>query len=296
MLDIRRYLNPKGWFKSACTIKFWLIVLLFGLAALNLVIIDQAHHDNLFSLALLMWLTLLHSLWERRHGLTLRSDGRSSMIGGMLLGFILLRNIAGSSDFSVRLLPVIGVISLVLIASGAKSLKTYWREITLSGLLLYAKLAAVFLQIINLTLLTAKVANAFLYIIGFETYREGFFITLPQGRIQVLGVCSGETSIILLLSVAFLFFFLLPISHGQKGVSLTFAALLGFVINVVRITLLAILVNSGDRQSFNYWHGENGSLLFAMISVGLFGAFCWFAYVRPQGELSSLAGVNHHEN
>jgi cyanoexosortase A len=284
MIDINKALDLKWWSQAARQIEFWLVVLFVGLGALNLTIIEKAHSENLFSLALLMWLTLFSVLWDRRGDLRFKSDLFSSVFGAVLLLFVLLRNVEGTSDFSMRLLPFIGTISTVLIASGIKSLKTYWREITISGLLIYAKLVAVFLQSINLTIFTAKFSNAFLYIIGFETYRDGVFVTLPQGRIQVLGACSGEESVILMLSVAFLFFFLVPISHVQKVISLTLAALIGFLINVVRITLLAIFVNSGDRQGFDYWHGEDGSLSFAIISVCLFGAFCWFAYVRNLGE------------
>ena len=288
MIDINKTLDIKWWAQASRQAEFWLAALFVGLGALNLTINEKAHSENLFSLALLMWLTMLSVLWDRRETLTFRSNLFSSVFGAVLLAFVLLRNIEGTSDFSMRLLPFVGTISTIFIASGIKSVKHYWREIAISGLLIYAKLIAIFLQSINLTILTAKFSNAFLYIIGFETYREGYFVTLPQGRIQVLGACSGEESVILMLCVAFLFFFLVPISHVQKVISLILAALIGFLINVVRITMLAVFVNAGDSQGFDYWHGEDGSLSFAIVSVCLFGAFCWFAYVRNLGESSSL--------
>jgi len=288
MLDINKALDPKWWTHASRQVEFWVVILLLALGALNLTIIEKAHSENLFSLALLMWLAMLSVLWDRREELTFRSNVFSSVFGAVLLGFVLLRNIEGTSDFSMRLLPFVGTISTALIASGLKSIRTYWREIAISGLLIYAKLIAVFLQSINLTIFTAKFSNAVLYMIGFQTYRDGVFVTLPQGRIQVLGACSGEESVILMLCVAFLFFFLVPISHLQKVISLVVAALIGFLINVVRITMLAVFVNAGDRQGFDYWHGEDGSLSFAIVSVCLFGVFCWFAYVRNLGEPSSL--------
>lgn len=192
MIDINKALDLKWWSQIARQIEFWLVVLFVGLGALNLTIIEKAHSENLFSLALLMWLTLFSVLWDRREALTFKSNLFSSVFGAVLLVLILLRNIEGTNDFSMRLLPFVGTISTVLIASGIKSLKKYWREIVISGLLIYAKLVAVFLQSINLSMLTAKFSNAFLYIIGFEAYRDGVFVTLPQGRIQVLGACSGK--------------------------------------------------------------------------------------------------------
>ncbi|MEB3159977.1 MAG: archaeosortase/exosortase family protein, partial [Synechocystis sp.] len=176
MININKALDLKWWSQSARQVEFWIATLFVGLGALNLIIIEKAHSENLFSLALLMWLTLFSVLWDRRGDLTFKSTLFSSVFGSVLLVLILLRNIEGTSDFSMRLLPFVGTIGIVLMASGVKSIKSYWREITIAGLLIYAKAVSIFLQSINLTLLTAKFANTALSLIGFETYRDGYFV------------------------------------------------------------------------------------------------------------------------
>ncbi len=287
MLDTISHLTDLNWWtKSAQKIDFWFSALIFALAALTLIIIDKAHSENLFSIALLMWLTLFSVLWDRKESLTFKSDLFSTVFGLVLLGLILLRNLEGSNDFSLRLLPLVGVFSIATLASGIKNIVSYWRELTIASLLIFAKAVAVFLKIINLTIITAKFTNAFLYMIGFNSYREGVFVTLPQGRIEVLGTCSGEESVILMSCVAFLFFFLVPVSYLQKVLCFILAVLIGFLVNAVRITILAIFVNANDMEGFEYWHSEDGSLLFAIISVCLFGAFCWLSYVRHASESS----------
>jgi exosortase/archaeosortase family protein len=65
--------------------------------------------------------------------------------------------------------------------------------------------------------------------------------------------------------------------------------LLGFIVNGIRVALMAILVASSNKSAFTYWHGGDGSLIFAIISMVLFGIFCWFAYVRNP-DLTSDAG------
>ena len=288
MLDVLgQFTDLNWWKKSSQTIEFWFGALIVGLAALTLAIIDKGFPENLFSLGLLMWLTLFSVLWDRKEDLTFRSNLFSTAFGGVLLALILLRNFSGDNDFSLRLLPLVGTFSVAVMASGIGNIPSYWRELLVSGLLIYAKVMSIVLQAINLPIITAKFGHAFLVMIGFQTYREGVFITLPKGRVEVLGACSGEESVILMVCVAFLFFFLVPISHMQKAISLVIAAIIGFLVNVVRITMLTIFVNANDREGFDYWHGEDGSLLFAIVSVCVFGLFCWLAYVRDSADQPS---------
>nr|WP_231589034.1 archaeosortase/exosortase family protein [Crocosphaera watsonii] len=49
----------------------------------------------------------------------------------------------------------------------------------------------------------------------------------------------------------------------------------------MRVCLLTYFVSQSADEAFDYWHGEDGSLAFAMISVVVFGLFCWFSYIRP---------------
>ena len=78
-----------------------------------------------------------------------------------------------------------------------------------------------------------------------------------------------------------LLFFIVPLTNIQKILCVFLAPLIGFVINGIRVCLLTFFVSTASDEAFEYWHGEDGSLAFAMISVVIFGLFCWFFYVRP---------------
>jgi cyanoexosortase A len=267
------------WRKSVQQPSFWFVALAGGLALLHLTLLDKSKLENLFSLSFLMWLTVASLLWDKRDRLVLESNLFSTCLGSTLLMFVLLRNLH-SSDTSLRILPLVGGIGIMLIASGTKHLKDYYREIIILSLLVVARLVAVFLQSINLSLWTAKFSAFALWVAGFPVYRQGVFIELPLGRVEVYGACSGVESILLMFCVAILFLFLIPINHLHKLICIIVAVSIGFIINALRVSLLAFLVNANNTEAFDYWHGSDGSLLFAVISVCLFGVYCWFAHVQ----------------
>jgi cyanoexosortase A len=268
-----------NWHEARQKADFWLASLGIALGGLHLVLLDKVKQEHLFSISLLMWLTVASLLWERRQTLTYKSDTFSTTLGVVLLLLILARSLS-FTDISLRLLPLVGGLSLALMASGYRQLGQYGRELLILSLLVIARVITIFLDAINLPLFTAKISTFLLWLGGFEVYRQGVYIELSKGKVEVLGSCSGVESILLVVSVAFLFFFLIPISHGQKLICLLIATAIGFLVNTVRVIIMALLVDSGDTAAFDYWHGSDGSLSFAVISVCLFGLYCWLAYVR----------------
>jgi len=268
-----------NWNEARQKADFWLASLGIVLGGLHLVLLDKVKQEHLFSISLLMWLTVASLLWERRQTLTYKSDTFSTTLGVVLLLLILARSLS-FTDISLRLLPLVGGLSLALMASGYRRLGQYSRELLILSLLVIARVITIFLDAINLPLFTAKISTFLLWLGGFEVYRQGVYIELSKGKVEVLGSCSGVESILLVVSVAFLFFFLIPISHGQKLICLLIATAIGFLVNTVRVIIMALLVDSGDTAAFDYWHGSDGSLSFAVISVCLFGLYCWLAYVR----------------
>lgn len=267
------------WINALQKPDYWLVGLSSSLVVLHLTLVDKSQNENLFSLSFLIWLTLASLIWDRRKTLNLQSDPVSTILGSVLVVLMLLRNLA-TTDTSLRLLPLVAGIGVLLIASGFQSLKSYWKEIILLSLLLFYKFIASLLNVIDLPLLTAKVSTLFLWAIGFDVYRQGVIIALPEGKVEVYGACSGVESIILMLCVSTLFMFLIPISHLQKIICVLLAMSIGFLVNAGRVALLAFLVDTRSTEAFDYWHGSDGSLSFAIISVLIFGLYCWFAYVR----------------
>jgi hypothetical protein len=52
--------------------------------------------------------------------------------------------------------------------------------------------------------------------------------------------------------------------------------------------VMALLIG---QPAFDYWHTGQGSLVFSMIAVLLFGVFCWFAFLR---DTPTAPGASSH--
>lgn len=280
-------LRQVDWFNLLQAPKFWLLLLTLALAVLHLTILDLSGQPNLMSVSILMWLAIASLLWDKRQQLVFKSDLFSTALGATMIALVLLRSIS-PAGYHLQVSPLISGSGLALIASGIKGLRSYWKELFILTLLALYSVFSAILDAIDLPTLTAQFGNFALLLGGFRTYRDGVVIALPTGKVEVYGACSGVESIILMLYVACLFFLLIPISRLQKLICLAAAVLLGFVVNGVRVALMAWLVAYSNEEAFKYWHGDDGSLIFAMISVGIFGFFCWFAYVRPLATTDDL--------
>jgi len=132
------------------------------------------------------------------------------------------------------------------------------------------------LLISQVTLLTAKLAAFILWYTGFEVTRSGMNIYLPTGSIEVASGCSGIEIIFQQLGLALIFILMFPLNKQHKILAPIVAAILGFFVNGVRVALMGVIVAKGNQKAFEYWHHGDGSLIFSMIAVILFGLFCWF--------------------
>ncbi|ACK73633.1 conserved hypothetical protein [Gloeothece citriformis PCC 7424] len=267
------------WLRQLQKPNYWLLGLTAAIASLHLVILDQSSDQNLFSMSLLLWLAIASLLWDKRDQLKLDSGILPTLVGIGLIALVLLRSIS-PSGYQVYFSPFICGIALCLMASGVKQLHQYWKEILILGLFVLYPVFDKFLTAINLAKITAIFSTFFLWIAGYDVHREGVFIALPTGKVEVLGGCAGIEIVILMFSTAVLFLLMFPQNYRQKLICLIIAPAIGFIINAIRISILTLIVGYSDKETFNYWHGDDGALVFSMMSVLLFGVFCWFFYIR----------------
>ena len=157
------------WLQSpAC----WSATLAMSLALFHLTLVDQGEVKNLFSLSLLIWLTLASLLWDKRDRLTFTSDLPSTLLGTAIFLLMLIRSL-NRNELNGYLLPLIGGLSLMLIISGSQRLREYWREIIILSLLIICRFLATFLKTIDLPILTAKFSSLILGAIGFQYSEKG---------------------------------------------------------------------------------------------------------------------------
>ncbi len=291
------------WSQRLQAPSFWLLTVTAAIAALHLALLNRVDQSDLFATSILFWFVAGSLLWERRHELCLESTIAPSVVGLGLIAFVLLRSAALPTSVTLlRLLPLMGLAGVCLLASGWGGLRQYWKELLIFGLLAAQPLFELLLRLLDLPYVTAKAGNFILWYTGFSVQRDGLFLILPKGRVEVYEACSGVQSVLFMLSIAVLFLLLFPPrSPSRKGqivqisCCIGVAVVLGFVTNAVRVALMAILVGAvQNKAAFDYWHGGDGSLVFSMISVLLFGVFCWLVFLRHPPS-STVEGVQTNE-
>lgn len=271
------------WVERLKEPKYWLLGLTASIAALHLTLVNQANEQELLATSFLFWLVAGSLVWDRRQELNLNSGPIASLLGAVLLALVFLKgSFQVSSSLILSSLPLIALLGVGLLASGIQGLRQYWKELLIFGLLGLNPVIKLILEAIDLPTLTAKAATFILWYTGFQVQRQGVFLLLPTGRVEVYGACSGVQSILQMVNISVLFLLMIPnqLRWIQKILCVGVALLLGFIINSARVALMAILVAFSQKGAFQYWHDGQGSLIFSVIAVLLFGAFCWLAFLR----------------
>lgn len=260
--------------------KFWLLGIAAGLSAIHITITWKSDNTDLWGMSVLFLAAVCSLIWKKRNTLSLKSGVVSSFIGTLIIAGVLFKSTFPigkypdiTDEFSY-VSPLISAVGLGLIASGFKGLKQYWQ-----GLLLLFFLGvphAILLSLIDISIFTAQFSTAVLWYLGFEVSRQGVFVILPTGSVEVYSGCSGMIAILYLWGLAALFLVMFPTDWSKKILVPVVATLLAFVVNGGRVALMAILAGSSNQKAFDYWHTGAGSQIFAMTSVLIFGLFCFF--------------------
>lgn len=261
---------------------YLLLGIVASITAIHFTLLEQEGNQNLISVSLLIWLTAASLLWDKyqEKDLYLESNLPATGLGIILIVIALLRSLS-IAGYHFFLCPFLFGVGLVLITSGFKGFQFYKKELFVFSLFLLYPVLLKVLAMSNLDIWTSMFSTFILNVLGFEAYRDGTFISLPTGKVEVLYGCAGVDILSLMVICSLLLFFIVPLTNSQKILCIFLAPLIGFVVNSIRVCLLTFFVSEASDEAFHYWHGEDGSLAFAMISVVLFGIFCWFSYVRP---------------
>lgn len=254
---------------------FLLLVLSAAVIAIHLTLILKLGSADRQITSVLFWATAANLIWERHNQLNFQTGLVASLLGGGLLSLLLLKSTGYCEESFLIAYPSIAGIALALIASGFQGFKTYWRELLLLFFLgipeiLLAKLA-------DPAPITAQFAGSILWYAGFAVSQKGIYLNLPGGNVQVYSGCSGVVAMTQLLGMSVLFLMLLPLPWKwfQKLILPVAAIAIGFVVNALRVALMAILVSQHQMAAFEYWHAGSGSLVFSVISTLLLVLLVW---------------------
>ncbi|BAY16828.1 hypothetical protein NIES21_26620 [Anabaenopsis circularis NIES-21] len=281
--------------------QLWLLGISGGLVAILLTIIWKAGDDSHLGMIVLSLFAVVSLLGDKKHKLKLESDIISSVIGTVLIAIVLWYSIhfPPGKLFAVytHVAPFVAALAISLLASGLKGLKQYWQELVI---LFFASVPKVLifalLNVKPLSVLTAKLSTLILWYAGFEVYLQDVYINLPTGGIKVAENCAGIEWICHLLGLSVIGLLMFPPERKKRILVPIVAVIIAFIVNAVRVAILAVIAANQHQQAFKFWHVGDGSLIFGMITVILFGLFYWFLLNPPESKKRELQGLKANED
>ncbi len=272
----------------AWPVKFFYLYLIgtvTGLAIVYLTLADRIGNESLFGNGCLFWGGCTYLLWQKRHEFSFGSDPLSSAIGLLMVALVLVKTVSLPTEAMLLAFPFISVLGITLLASGWRRLGQFKNALLILFFLGMPQLLIG--TFIDISIVTAKVSAFMLWYTGFDVVLRGVFIHLPGGSVEVYRGCSGLGNMLYMLGIAILFSIFLPISRSKQLFAIFVAVCVGFFINAIRVALLAILVANSTEAAFDYWHLGEGSLIFSMLTVMIFGCFYillikWQTYKGPR--------------
>ena len=253
-------------------IRYWLLGIVAGLQTICLTLVWKADDTGHFGMSLLFLLAIGSLTWEKRDNLKFESEVLPSIVGIGLIGWVLWESVNLADGNIMRLLPFTSALGVALLASGFKGLKQYWQELIILFFLGVPSIIASLL--FDIAPLTAKFSAFLLHYFGFDVVSQGVFINLPDGGVKVTDECSGLDTIINTLSISVLALVMFPVNRAKRFFVPIVAIIIGFVINAIRVVMLAIFAAS-NKAAFDNWHGGQASYLYGMIGILVFGCFYW---------------------
>lgn len=278
--------------KVAQDARYWLVGLAASLMIFHLALTDQTGDMKSLSISFIFWGAIASMVWDKKESLYLRSTLFSSVLGTTILGLAFFKTLQISSGgVFVQALPLLFALSLALIASGWQHLGQYHKELLAFAILalpgerfLSGGLTAILGSLTGktLTMFTSQAATIGLSLVGMNpVLTDDVYINLSRSIVRVHEGCSGAGIIDFLLRLSFLFLIIFTTSRSAKWLCPIIAIVLGFLINAVRVSLMAYLINNFNTATFDYWHVGGGSQIFGAIGVILFGVIC-YRFIQPE--------------
>ncbi len=230
---------------------------------------DRWRYEEEYGYGFLIVLIVPLLLWGRRDILiagstTARWPGLALVVVGQL--FVVIAALAES--YFIEQIALIGTIlglGLVIFGVGASRALLPLAILLLLTLPLPYTLQA--MLTIKLQLLSTNIGVTLIRLIGIPVYVEGNIIDLGNYKLQVAEACSGLRYLLPLTCIAFLIANLYKAPLWKRAVVVISAAPVTILINSVRITVTAVLVdNFGIQMAEGFLHEFEGMVVF-MVGV-----------------------------
>lgn len=256
--------------------KQWM--LLAGLQALFSIWLVHATQrvPSITLLTVVVWGGAVICIEDHLDGFKIRPSGMSLMVGAVLLAYATWRcSIVLDRDTTVYGLALVQGLALALLARPIRQLWIFRGSLIVLSLLPLQLVVSKLLPEYWLSVATGRASQVLLLIFGVNASLSGRVLNLGQGAVQIAAACNGVDLIVQVTVIAIVFTLAFPVrSVALKLLYVGSAPVIGYLVNGVRIALLAVISSSSLpwRQGlFDFMHEEWGGLVFAGLATLLIG-------------------------
>lgn len=252
----------------------WLAVLQ---AVLSIWLVQASQHNpSLTLLGVVVWGGAVICIEDQLDELQLKPSRVSFALGTILLLIATVRSVLVlDQERIVLILPLLQGVALALLLRPIRQLSTLRQPLIVLSLFPLQDLATRLLPSYWLSVLNAKIGQAYLLLFSLDASSSGRFLLLEGRGVEILKECNGVDLMAQLTTIAIVFALAFPIrSRGLRMGFIALAPLLAVLVNAGRIAILALVVSSTLDKSdelFTFLHEKWGSLVFAGIATVILG-------------------------
>jgi cyanoexosortase A len=247
--------------------------LALALLALHLVLANRVSFDDL-RFALLAAVALIALVSAAPSRISPKPGVAGPLAGFAIIAFGLWRVCAQPGALIVAISPIFWGLGLVLILSGGSGIAAYWREgLVVAGLVVTPFVETLSLELAGLDLapLSARTTAFLLRLCGWDASARDVIVSLPDASIVVSQGCSGLKTAYFLSAFAVILLLVYPVAGFFRKVTiLVSAAIVGYMVNAIRVAILSRLAAPGHESSFRFWHIQQGAMIFEILAVAVF--------------------------
>lgn len=243
-----------------------LLVLLVYREVLPPLVMEWYEHEN-FSYGFLIPLIFAYLVWDKRSALggfawTWSPWGSASLAIALLIGLV---GQTMGEPFLSRISFVLTVGALVHLFGGWRGLRVLAFPLAYLLFMVPPPYPLVKAVSYHLKMFDARIAEMLLPLAGVPTYRDAYFLHLPNIVLEVADVCSGIASFFAMAALGVLYAYHLPVNLIGKLLLLAGAMIFPILANLFRILLIGISVYYyGPVMLGAFFHSFTGTFTFLL--------------------------------